>query len=431
MKFANIERLGKIERFGYTEVKDCVTPGDYIQILAIDNLYQQIGVAQDVVRLDAWDIASYRGEKLILPINQFFAGEPWFDQNNNFMFSEDIIPLFLGLSLKESAFCFTDKNIDFLKENAPIGCRDYSTFQRVSRHGIPAYIAGCLSMTLPRRKPGEYDPKKVFLVDVPSSLKEYIPADILEAGETVHHSYEISEDKYKDLYFAKRASKELFERYQKEAALIVTYRLHCAAPCLAMGIPVVLARPYRPYTCDWVEQFTHVYTEEEYHEISWDVKPVDIELYKEIAKNVAIKRLKGTCTQEDIAKLHEYHMRGYNSDYRPAEMSIKHFIDEAEKRFRKEDHFDYAIWGISDVAEKIYEFLSLQFPNAKMVKVIDSFSEKEFHGIVSERPEVLSKDDPYITIVATINCMTTGAQPLFAALGKDPSQYIYAPDTLL
>ena len=425
MKFANIERLG------YIEGKNLLYIGDHIQLLAIDNLYQQMGVTEDVVHLDAWDVASYKGEKLILPINQFFARGPFLDKNSNFTISEDITPVFLGLGLKESVFHFNDENIAFLKRYAPIGCRDYYTFQRVSQHGIPAYIAGCLTMTLPKRKVHICNPKKVFLVDIPSALKKYIPADILEASEIVHQIYEISEKDFKDLYFAKKTTKELFERYQEEAALIITYRMHCAAPCLAMGIPVIIARPYRAYPCDWLEQFSHIYTEEEYAGISWNVKPIDIEPYKEIAKKVAIKRLENTCSQEDISELHKYHLRGYSSNYIPEDMSINHFILEIERRFRKEDHFDYAMWGISDVAEKVYEYLSLNYPNAKLVKVIDSFSEKTFHGIVSEKPEILSKDDPFITIATTIGCIQSGAMQLFTALGKDASQYIYASDTFV
>lgn len=429
MKFANIERVGKLPNTGYGRKNTFFTPGDYIQLLAIDNLYQEMGVARDVVCLDTADIADYKGEQLIVPVNLMWGGEPWYDRDYNFKFSKDITPIFLGLSLKESTFRFTDKNIAYLREYSPIGCRDYYTFQRVSQHGIPAYIAGCLTMTLPRRKIGEHDPKKVFLVDIPNSLKKYIPAAILEASEVVHHWFELSEEQFKDIHFSKKASRELFDRYQKEAALIITYRQHCAVPCLAMGIPVVLARPYLAYPCDWIEQFTHVYTEEDYQNITWDVKPIDVEAYKEIAKNVAIKRMKGICTQADISKLHEYHKRGYSSDYQPKEMTINHFINEVGSRFHKEDRFDYAIWGVSDVAEKIYEYLTLHYPNARMVKVIDSFSEKVFHGVVSEKPEVLTKSDPYITIVATFVCIESGAEPLFAALGKDPSQYIYAVDT--
>lgn len=38
------------------------------------------------------------------------------------------------------------------------------------------------------------------------------------------------------------AANALLARYKNEAKLIITSALHCAAPCTAMGIPVILCR---------------------------------------------------------------------------------------------------------------------------------------------------------------------------------------------
>lgn len=426
MKFANIERIG------YKDGKNIANVGDYIQMIAIDNLYREMGVINDVVNLNADDLASYSGETLILPLNQLISSEPWMNKYGEFAISKNITPIFLGVSLKAGFFQFSDGNIEFLNQYAPIGCRDYYTFQQVKQHGIPAYIAGCVTMTLPRRKESSGN-KKVFLVDIPSKLKKYIPDDLLPdlEREIIHHPSELSEEDYKDLHFAKRRAEQMFERYQREAALIVTSRLHCASPCLAMGIPVIMAKQYRGYTFDWVEKFSPVFTEENYDKISWEIEPIEVEEYKKLAKKVAIGRIMGICSPADIEELHKFHLSGYDDNYRPMEMSINHFVEEISNRFQKNDPFDYAMWGVSTVAEEIYEYISSHYPKARMVKVIDSFSEKVFHGVVSEKPSVLKKHDPFITIVATINCMDSAARPLFTALEKDSSEYIYAPDTLL
>ena len=63
--------------------------------------------------------------------------------------------------------------------------------------------------------------------------------------------------------------------------------------------------------------------------------------------------------------------------------------------------------------------------------MIDSFSTKSFHNLLSEKPDVLQKVDSFVTIVATINCMDSGAKPLFKALGKAEEQYIYAADSFI
>lgn len=425
MKFANMERLG------YKDGKNRIGVGDYIQLIAIDSLYQEMGITEDVVYLNADEITTYRGKTLFLPVNQLISGAPWLNRYGVFSISRDIVPIFLGVSLRKGFFEFNDKNIMFLKEHAPIGCRDYYTFQQVRNYNIPAYMAGCLTMTLPERNVDVSNCKKIYLVDVPSTVKKYIPNNLLAASEVVSHTFQVSREKFDDLHFSKNLAKQLFERYEKEAALVITSRLHCASPCLAMGIPVIVTKQYCGYTFDWLEQFTSIYTEENYTNICWDTGPIHIKEYKELARSTAIKRLKGTYTQTDILRLNEYYMKGYTDDYYPREMSIKHFINVIKERFSPNDRFDYAVWGVSNTAEDIYQYLSFHYPHARMVKVIDSFEKKVFHGVVSEKPDVLTKSDPFITIVATINCMDSAARPLFETLGKDNSQYIYAADPFI
>lgn len=425
MKYANIERLG------YRDGKNRIGVGDYVQLLAIDNLYREMGVAEEVVYLDLWDINTYRGEKLVLPINQLIGGKPWLDEYGNFLISENIVPIFLGISLRKGFFNFSEFNIAFLKKYAPIGCRDYYTLQQMQKYSVPAYMAGCLTITLPKREMTHKKYDRIFLVDVPVGLKKYIPDNILNCSEIVHHTFETDEQKFNDIHFGREVTKNLFKMYEEEAELVITSRLHCAAPCLAMGIPVIIAKQYRGYTFDWIQNFARVYTEEEYADISWNYEPLLAEEYKQMAKRVAIERIRGRCIKEDIERINSFYLLNYTSDYKAEEMSITHFVNELEKRFDKKDSFNYAIWGISVVAENIYEYLSKNYPNAKMVKVIDSFSQKTFHGFTSEKPDVLKKNDPFVTIVATINCMDSGAKPLFASLGKDESQYIYAADSFL
>lgn len=425
MKYANIRRLG------YKDGTNRIGVGDYIQLLAIDNLYSEMDVLPETVYMDLWDIQSYRGEKIILPINQLLGGEPWLDEKGNLKISEDIIPVFLGVSLRKGFFNYSHQNMEYLKNYEPIGCRDYYTFQQLRRHNINAYMAGCITATLPKRNDFEADNKKVFLVDVPKSLEKYIPSDIGCKAEIVRHTFEVGKRCFDDTDYARNATMQLFEKYWKDASMVVTSRLHCAAPCIAMGIPVIIAKQYCGYTFDWIQNFVTVYTENDYPYINWKVHCVEMEKYKKLAKTVAFNRIKGENTASDIEKLNAFYMKNYTEDYSPKEMTIDHFVNEINNRYTTKDQFDYAIWGISDVADEIYQYLSHNFPNAKLVKVIDSFSTKSFHNLLSEKPDVLQKVDSFVTIVATINCMDSGAKPLFKALGKAEEQYIYAADSFI
>lgn len=103
MKYANIRRLG------YKDGINRIGIGDYIQLLAIDNIYDELGFLSDAIYMDLWDIHDYRGEKIVLPINQLLGGEPWLDKNGNFYISEDIIPIFIGISLRRGFFNYSEK----------------------------------------------------------------------------------------------------------------------------------------------------------------------------------------------------------------------------------------------------------------------------------------------------------------------------------
>ena len=93
MKYANIRRLG------YKDGINRIGIGDYIQLLAIDNIYNEMNILSKITYLDLWDIRNYCGEKVVLPVNQLLGGEPWFDEKGNFCISENIIPIFIGVSL--------------------------------------------------------------------------------------------------------------------------------------------------------------------------------------------------------------------------------------------------------------------------------------------------------------------------------------------
>ena len=58
MKYANIRRLG------YKDGINRIGIGDYIQLLAIDNIYSELGFLSDAIYMDLWDIRDYRGEKI-------------------------------------------------------------------------------------------------------------------------------------------------------------------------------------------------------------------------------------------------------------------------------------------------------------------------------------------------------------------------------
>ena len=61
---------------------------------------------------------------------------------------------------------------------------------------------------------------------------------------------------------------------------MITSRLHCAAPCAAMGIPVIFAVTERSSRFAWIETLLPVYTPEQYAHIDWNPKPAAYEPMK-------------------------------------------------------------------------------------------------------------------------------------------------------
>ncbi len=125
-----------------------------------------------------------------------------------------------------------------LKAHAPIGCRDRHTMSILKAHGIDCFFNYCLTLTLPRRETTVQD-GKIFIVDL-VDLDGFLP---LPESMRKSHEIEFLTHACGNIYShdAKMLlAQELLDRYKNEAELVITSRLHCALPCIAMGIPVLL-----------------------------------------------------------------------------------------------------------------------------------------------------------------------------------------------
>jgi exopolysaccharide biosynthesis predicted pyruvyltransferase EpsI len=77
--------------------------------------------------------------------------------------------------------------------------------------------------------------QKVFLVDVPNFLHRIVPDELMHDAVTVSHDVQ-------DIYgetIKFDIARHLLSLYRDQARLVITTRLHCTLPCLAMGIPVI------------------------------------------------------------------------------------------------------------------------------------------------------------------------------------------------
>lgn len=405
--------------------------GDYMQWIAIANLYQYMNLGkEDIVELSAEDICTYSGEKLILPINYMWADLSYnqYVIGNHVSFSDDIIPVFLGISFKKGSWDWTNEWIGYFKKYEPIGCRDYATWKKLNELGIKAYLAGCLTATLPTKE--RVEGKVTYFVEAPKALEKYIPDELKKKSKFVRHQMRVTEDEFYGKAGGMEKSKEFLDEYSRDAKMVVTSRLHCALPCMALGIPVILAKEYFGYPFDLQRKFLPFYSYKDFGNIDWHPKKIDLEQYKIIALECAKKRLLGENADYEIARLHAEYTQLYKDGYVEEKMGMDIFIDKIKKLYGEKDKFDYALWGLSDNAEWIYEYIKEHYPLARLVKVIDNQRVQEFHGIVTEPVDVLRSVDDFLVIATTLN-VSVDAIPFFDKIGKKADQYICVADGII
>lgn len=386
MKYANI-------RWQNTELESgikAVNYGDCLQFFAIDYLLSLVKHNNDVVYLDMRDVKEYQGEKLILPLNWSLFWKDYME-GDRLCISEDIIPVFLAVTIETAGFkesYINESNIAYLKRYEPIGCRDMHTKEVLQKNGIWAYLSGCLTSILPRRT--ERGGDKVYLVDAPLKLKEYIPKDILNRAKCYTQQEYFNTDI--SIEEVQKKVKARYEEYKSCASLVITSRLHVASPCMAWGIPVIFVKEKVDGRFEWIDEYLHLYDEKEFELINWNPKPVEYEEKKKLIIGTTINRLEGVFQNYVCSEKLENCYRNKNSITRTSFQetiydSYKVALKALESKYEKEDFFEYSIWGISKASENFYESVRKNYPNAKFRCIIDTFNKTKFHGILPIHPK--------------------------------------------
>lgn len=154
-----------------------------------------------------------------LPISMHFTNKDWFWDTT------------------DRAYHLLGYGLESLKKIEPIGCRDSHTKKLLEEKGIETFYSGCLTLTLDKYENVEKQ-DYICAVDVSKKVIEKIKKSTkLEVKEITHtvpeNYYELSwEERFKNV-------ENLLRTYQGAKA-VVSYRLHCALPCIALETPVIL-----------------------------------------------------------------------------------------------------------------------------------------------------------------------------------------------
>lgn len=344
--------------------------GDWAQIFAIEYLYRYMKVEYtEVVRIKISELSTYDGEYVVLPINYPFYGY--------YQLSPKIIPVFLGISVMHKSVADGLR----MKNYQPIGCRDYHTWRELTDIGIDAYMAGCLTITWPKREKSERQ-KQIFIVDVSDGIYDKIPDAIRGPARKISHIF------YHDDCMGEEGARSIYRMYEEEAALVITSRIHCAQPCIAMGIPVIFIYEVCSFRYDVVRQYIPVYSLETMDQIDWNPLAPDLEPHKEVMlQNAADRVWESWKKHERICAISDFYLRGEPiSKEVDTVWAFQRYIKE---RYSDEDSFQYSLWGITQIAESIYEWISEEYPHAVLDQVIDMNRKDSFHGVMPTTMEIL------------------------------------------
>lgn len=250
-----------------------VNIGDYVQSMAPAQFYN------DYIFIERENLNTYDGDNVKMIMNGWFMHNP-----TNWPPSSKITPLFVSFHINILAkdYLLSDISISYLKKYEPIGCRDYFTSQLLNEKGVNAYFSGCMTLTLGQNYKDHGKEEKCYFVDAYYDTKINLTNAILSLSN-LFRSYKtikkICKKKYKSESLKKllRTAK-FYSDYRKvfsdevltkaifitqqstiykdfdnqeliaqaeglikiyaKASFVVTSRIHCALPCLALETPV-------------------------------------------------------------------------------------------------------------------------------------------------------------------------------------------------
>lgn len=385
--------------------------GDDVQILAIEHLYDYMGIKQEQrVRIPLTELANWGSEYVVLPIP--FCLTSYNHDMCITQFSKKIIPVFLSFSVV--ADHLSDADVEYLKQFEPIGCRDQYTMELLRKYSIISYLNGCMTLTLPRR-PLEGVYNKIFCVDLPDAFMKYLPDEIRDnAIFTSHHILSTDCPNGEE-----EKAREVYGEYRDSAKLIVTTLMHATLPSIAMGIPVVLVRSHPSFRLSIFDRYTHIYYPDEFDRINWNPKVVEYEDFKsKLLENAASQVMSAYNKYNTVFDISScYEKEDYDRSYNAFE-SMRKTVQHIKDKYSPNEAFHYSLWCVTQTADRLYYFIKENYQNATLDGVVDSYRNVDFHGKKSQKMEWLKDHTDAECFVCTISAIPV-AKRYFRELKTD------------
>ncbi|WP_183568333.1 polysaccharide pyruvyl transferase family protein [Mucilaginibacter sp. SP1R1] len=251
-------KFGLITYEGITYPKtNIVNVGDYIQSIAARQFLPQVDTL-----VSREGLQSYNGENIKMIMNAWYMANP-----THFPPSPKIDPLYVSIHINSRIkdVMLSPETIAHFKKHEPIGCRDEYTANLLRDKGVEAYFTACMTLTLGKTFKRDKPNDEIYIVD--PMFDSYTISELLKSPvqllrriyrrrlkeynwrENVLNSFFTKELLTKAKYITQLAEDapseqgfKIAEDYLnklRNAKLVITSRIHCALPCLAMGVPVI------------------------------------------------------------------------------------------------------------------------------------------------------------------------------------------------
>lgn len=249
------------QQYAALRYESTVNLGDEIQTIAALRFLPRVDSWVDRERLSKF--RGVRGHKIIL--NGWFLHRPehWPLAKSlkplitSFHITKEIVPAFNRTGMSATDAILGPVGLDYLRQHQPIGARDLHTLSLLQNAGVEAYFSGCLTLTLDMNDAGPRD-DAVIAVDVSDDVFSFLSRRC--DGPVFRIEHDDTETAGPARFEKARA---LLRRYAT-ARLVVTTRLHCALPCLALGTPVLhIEEAADHYRFDGLRDFLHQTSEDE------------------------------------------------------------------------------------------------------------------------------------------------------------------------
>lgn len=280
-------------KYGLLLYKDTDNLGDDIQSYAAMKFLPQVDYIIDREAMD--EFIPDKKEYVTTIMNGWYLHKKY-----HFPFSPYIHPLLLSMHFTENdlitkrGYQFLDGYTkDFLSQFGKIGCRDHGTEEMLKEKGYDTYFSGCMTLTIDKigkKKTGNY----ICVIDMKDEIIDKV-RELFPEMEIKVMSHWIVPEEISKLSLEERMKQvEDYLTIYQNARMLITDRLHCALPAIALETPVALI--FYEHNADRLTTFkdyvTH-YSEGQFLEITREelLKVKNPDYYKKI-RNSLKKRVK-------------------------------------------------------------------------------------------------------------------------------------------